>query len=76
MSRILAIAAAASLMLAVAGPRTRTAIAALHGEFAGLDVLATPAAAAPSRVQPQPNWVAVGDYTAALAREQARKSAR
>jgi len=72
MLRIIAIAVMGYALLAVAGPRTRVAIAALHGEFAALDALAVPAVAAPTRVQQQPHWVAIGDYTAV----QARKSAR
>jgi len=61
----------ASALLAIAGPCTRGAIAALRGEFAALAALT--AVAAPARVQQQPRRVAIGDRTAVLAREQAQQ---
>jgi len=71
--RVLAAAVMVSALLAIAGPRTRAAIATLHSEFSALDVLAITAVAAPARVQQQPHWVSISDYSAALAREQARQ---
>jgi len=71
--RILTAAVLVSIVLAIAGPHARTAIAALHGEFAALDTMAVPAA--PPQARRQPHWVTVSDHTAALAREQARQRA-
>lgn len=75
--RILAVAFTASMLLAVAGPHARAAIDSLHNEFAALNALSVTAVAeAPQAQRQPPHWVAVDDYTAALAREQARSSAR
>lgn len=70
MQRIVAIAAVASIMLIVAAPPARRAIESLRSEFASLDALAVPA---PIARPQQTRWVRVGDYTAALARELARR---
>jgi len=73
MMRVVTIAAVALLMLTVAGLHARSAITALHGEFAAVDALAVPAVAVSTRVQQQPHWVAISDYTAALARAQVHR---
>ena len=70
MMRVVAIAALASMLLAIAGPRTTHAIAGLRSEFTSLDIMTAPAAAGEVRPQPQ-HWVPVADYTRALARSPA-----
>lgn len=65
-----------SVVVAIAAPHAHSAIAALHGEFAMVDALASPAATAQPRAHRHPRWVAIADQTAALARQQARGSAR
>ena len=71
MMRILAIAVLVSALLAIAGPRARSAISALRSEAATLDAMAT-SRAAPQRVAPT-RWVPVVDQTHALAQDRARR---
>jgi len=74
--RILTTTVMVSAVLAIASPRARAAIAGLRGEFAAVDARASTAAAAAPQAQQQFHWVAIGDYTAALAREQLRQRIR
>lgn len=69
--RVLAIAVLGSALLAIAGPRARSAISALRSEAATQDAMAT-SRSAPQRVAPT-RWVRVVDQTRALAQDQARR---
>jgi len=73
MLRIISTAAIVSVVLVIAAPRARSAIAELHAEIAAVDALDASAAAAPRPAHQQPHWVAVADYDAALARVQSDK---